>query len=116
MSSIRNLQIGDMVSKTGGFGGSGVVVEKGDDGTVVVDSEPMTVSQYHRHTNTSGLTPEEKEEFNFILDQIYSSDSRTERLAGIAGEISRLKERNGNQNIIRYLRNQQAYLMRNSRG
>ena len=48
-------QIGDLVSKAGIYTNPGVIVEKKEDGTVVVDTEPMEVNKYHRYTNTTGL-------------------------------------------------------------
>ena len=42
--------IGDLVSKAGIYTNAGVVVDKKDDGTVTVDTEPMVVNQYHRYT------------------------------------------------------------------
>ena len=59
--------IGDLVSKSGVYTEPGVIVEKKDDGNVVVDTEPMQINKYHRHANTTGLTEQEKEEFNRIL-------------------------------------------------
>lgn len=116
MSALKTLQIGDLVTRTGSFASPGVVVQKNDDGSVVVDTEPQAVSDYHKYTNTTGLTEDEKDEFNCILDEIYARPNQAERIQGIEEEIGRLREQQANQNIVRYLRNQQAYLMRNSRG
>lgn len=108
-------QIGDLVSKAGIYTEPGVVVEKKPDGNVVVDTEPLTVNKYHRYTNTSGLTLEEKEKFNAMLDQIYQKKDETERINDIQIEIDRLKVDPQSKNIVQYLRNQQAYLVRQSR-
>ncbi len=116
MSMVKPVQIGDLVTRTGSFASPGVVVQKNDDGSIVVDTEPLTVSEFHRYTNTSGLSEDEKDEFNNILDQIYARPNEAERVQGIEEEINRLRDQQANQNIVRYLRNQQAYLMRNSRG
>jgi hypothetical protein len=113
---VKPVQIGDLVTRTGSFASPGVVVQKNDDGSIVVDTEPLTVSEFHRYTNTSGLSEDEKDEFNNILDQIYARPNEAERVQGIEEEINRLRDQQANQNIVRYLRNQQAYLMRNSRG
>ena len=56
-------QIGDMVSKAGIYTNPGVVIEKKEDGTVLIDTEPMVVNKYHRYANTTGLTEEEKGRF-----------------------------------------------------
>lgn len=108
-------QIGDLVSKAGVYTEPGVVVEKKEDGSVVVDTEPMTVNKYHRYTNTTGLSDKEKDEFNQILDQIYSKDSDLERINDIQTEIDRLKVDPKSRNIVQYLRNQQAFLIRQAK-
>ena len=116
MGPIKIVNIGDLVSKAGNFTAPGVVVKKNPDGTVLVDTEPMVVSQYHRYTNTTGLTEEEKNEFNSILDQIYQKTNDIERINDIQSEIDRLRGSQTGQNIVRYLRNQQAFLIRESHG
>ncbi len=40
--------IGDLVPKTGIYTNPGVVTQKNDDGTVIVDTEPMTMNKFHR--------------------------------------------------------------------
>lgn len=107
--------IGDLVPKSGVYTEPGVIVEKREDGTVVVDTEPMQVNKYHRYTNTTGLTEPEKEEFNRILDQIYSKENDTERINDIQTEIDRLKVDPKQKNIVQYLRNQQSALIRNAK-
>lgn len=49
-------EIGDLVSKSGIYTEPGVVVEKKEDGGIVVDTEPMSINRYHRFTNTTGLS------------------------------------------------------------
>lgn len=107
--------IGDLIAKAGIYTNPGVVVEKKDDGTVVVDTEPMTLHKYHRYTNTTGLTEEEKMKFNAILDEIYKQDNDVEKINGIQSNIDQLKVDPKNQNIVQYLRNQQAHLIRQAK-
>lgn len=107
--------IGDLVSKAGIYTEPGVVTEKKDDGNVVVDTEPMKIHKYHRYTNTSGLSEPEKEEFNKILDQIYTKENDVERINDIQVEIDRLKQDPQSKNIVQYLRNQQSHLIRGAR-
>lgn len=116
MRSLRSVQVGDMVSRSGNASEPGVVVQKNPDGTVVVDTEPLTVSQFHRYTNTTGLTEIEKNQFNGILDQIYQKTSDIERINDIQTEIDRLRASPGSQNIVKYLRNQQSFLIRDTKG
>jgi len=105
-------QIGDLVPKAGIYTKQGVVVEKKDDGTVVVDTEPLEVSKYHRHTNTTGLSVNEKNMFNQILDKVYQRPEDVDKINEIQKEIDRMKVDPNNQNIVQYLRNQQSHLVR----
>jgi hypothetical protein len=117
MTSLKAVQVGDMVSRSGSLTGPGVVVQKNPDGSVVVDTEPLTLSQYHRYTNTTGLSESEKNQFNEILDQIYQKTNDIERINDIQSEIDKLRCAPGSsQNIIKYLRNQQAFLIRDTKG
>jgi len=108
-------QIGDLVPKSGIFTEPGVVVEKKEDGSVVVDTEPMQINKYHRYLNTTGLTEDEKAEFNSILDQIYQKTDDTERINDIQHEIDRLRLDPQHKNIVQYLKNQQNFLIRQAR-
>lgn len=107
--------IGDLVPKSGVYTQPGVVVEKKEDGNVVIDTEPMKINKYHRYTNTTGLTEQEKIAFNDILDQIYAKESDMERINDIQTEIDRLKMDPKSRNIVQYLRNQQAHLIRGTK-
>ena len=108
-------QIGDLIPKSGLYTEPGVVTEKKEDGTVTIDTEPMTIHKYHRYGNTTGLTIEEKTIFNDILDNIYAKEDDLEKLNDIQKEIDRLKIEPANKNIVQYLRNQQAVLVREAK-
>lgn len=108
-------QIGDLVPKAGMFTNPGVVVEKRDDGNVVVDTEPMTVNKFHRYANTTGLSEAEKGKFNEILDGIYTKENDVEKINDIQQNIDQLKADPVNQKIVQYLRNQQAHLIRTAK-
>ena len=108
------VQIGDLV-KTGIYTEPGIVSKINDDGTVLVDTEPLSIFKYHRYLNTSGLTSEEKEKYNTILDQIYSKENDMDKLNSIQQEIDTLEKDPGSGNIIRYLRNQQSVLIRSTK-
>lgn len=107
--------IGDLVPKAGIYTEPGVVIERKENGHVVVDTEPLSVNKYHRYTNTTGLSENEKNEFNSILDQIYAKEATTDRINDIQKEIDRLKVDPKTRNIVQYLRNQQAYLARETK-
>ena len=116
MGPVKNVNIGDIVPRSGNYTEPGIVIEKRPDGTVVVDTEPMAVSQFHRYLNTTGLSEDEKNQFNGILDQIYQKTNDIERINDIQNEIDKLRMNPTNQNVVRYLRNQQAFLIREARG
>lgn len=108
-------KIGDLVQKAGIYTNPGVVVEKRDDGTVVVDTEPMTINKYHRYTNTTGLTESEKLKFNEILDSIYQKENDVEKINDIQKNIDNLQTDPLNSRLVQYLRNQQAHLIRKAK-
>jgi hypothetical protein len=62
------------------------------------------------------LSEDEKNQFNGILDQIYQKTNDIERINDIQNEIDKLRMNPTNQNVVRYLRNQQAFLIREARG
>ena len=109
------VNIGDLVPRSGIYTEPGVVTEKKDDGNVVIDTDPMKINQFHRYANTTGLSEPEKQEFNKILDQIYTKENDVERINDIQTEIDRLKQDPHSKNIVQYLRNQQSVLIRGSR-
>jgi hypothetical protein len=113
---VKNVNIGDVVARSGIYTEPGVVTEKKLNGTVVVDTEPMSVNKYHRYANTTGLSEEEKNQFNGILDQIYQKTNDIERINDIQMEVDKLRMNPENQNVVRYLRNQQAFLIRQAKG
>ena len=109
-------QIGDLVPKSGLYTEPGVVVEKNEEeGSVVIDTEPLTINKFHRYRNTTGLTLDEKNTFNEILDAIYQEEDDLTKLDMIQKEIEELKTDTSNKNVVRYLRNQQAQLIREVR-
>ena len=107
--------IGDLVGKAGIYTNQGVIVEKKDDGTVIIDTEPMTVNKYHRYTNTTGLSLREKEVFNDILDEIFKKDDDVEKINDIQVSVDKLQVDPKNHKIVQYLRNQQAHLIRKAK-
>ena len=88
---------------------------KRDDGTVVVDTEPMQINKYHRYANTTGLSEREKTTFNAILDEIYKKEDDVEKINDIQLNIDKLKVDPNNSNVVQYLRNQQAHLIREAK-
>lgn len=105
--------IGDLVPKSGIYTEPGVIVEKNNDGSVRVDTEPMSVNKFHRYTNTTGLTEEEKNKFNEILDDIYAnSGDDVQKINDIQKQIDQMKTDPASKNIVQYLHNQQAFLIR----
>ena len=114
-SRSSKLQIGDFVLKAGIYTNPGVVVEKKEDGTVIVDTEPDMIKQYHRHTNTTGLTPDEKQRFNEIMDNVIRADQNSDRINQLQSTIDTLKSDPTHKKVVEALRNEQAQLIRISR-
>jgi len=109
------VQIGDMVPKSGIYTNPGVVIEKKGDGTVVIDTDPMAINKFHRYANTTGLTGEEKQQFNQLLDEIYQKTSDVEKINDIQLQIDQLKTDPKNHRVVQYLRNQQSHLIRQAK-
>src|SRR5688572_1382204 len=99
------VHIGDLIQRSGIYTEPGVVVEKKDDGSVVVDTEPLSVNKYHRYSNTTGLSEADKERFNNILDRIYENEDNIAKLNDLQKEIDTLKIEPSNKNVVQYLRN-----------
>ena len=75
-----NVQIGDLVNKAGIYTKPGVVTEKKEDGNVVIDTDPELIKKYHRYSNVSGLTAEEKDKFNGIMDEVMANANNADRI------------------------------------
>ncbi len=108
-------QIGDLVPKSGIYTEPGVVVERKEDGTVTIDTDPLTINKYHRYSNTTGLSNDDKLKFNAILDEIFRNDDDVIRINEIQKEIDMLKTDPNSRNIVQYLKNQQSILIRESK-
>jgi hypothetical protein len=108
------LKVGDYISGSGTNTKPGVVVEKKEDGTVLVDTDPAVVSEYHRYANTSGLTPEQKHQFNAIMDEINQTEDSVSQLELIDAKIAELRQDPANKDLAQVLRNQQSKLIRKS--
>lgn len=108
-------KVGDLVPRTGIYTEPGVITEKTADGGVLIDTDAMAINKFHRYTNTTGLTEVEKNKFNGILDEIYKKEDDVEKINDIQVAIDRLKADPEDRNIVQYLRNQQAVLIRQAR-
>jgi len=108
-------EIGDLVNKSGIYTKPGVVTQKNVDGTVSISTAPLKVSKFHRYANTTGLSEIDKNKFNEILDEIYTKPDGVDRINNIQLEIDRLKADPQSSNVVQYLRNQQAVLIRETR-
>jgi len=114
-SSKTGAQVGDLVQKAGIYTNPGVVTQRTEDGTITVDTDPLAINRYHRYSNTTGLSETEKATFNQILDEIYAArPNDVDKINDIQNQIDRLKIDPTNRNVVQYLRNQQAHLIRKS--
>ncbi len=107
-----HVQIGDYVTRAGIYTKPGVVTEKKEDGTVIIDTNPEQIKKYHRHSNTSGLTLEEKERFNGIMDEVMAVGVPVDRIQNLQLKIDALKATGQNKKIVQSLNNEQAQLIR----
>jgi hypothetical protein len=110
-----NIQVGDMVNRAGIYTKPGVVIEKNEDGTVTIDTDAETVGSFHRHANTTGLTPEDKDRFNGIMDDIMEMSENTERLNDLQAKIDELRLDPESKKLMQALKNEQSSLIRMSR-
>lgn len=111
----NKLQIGDFVGRAGIYTKPGVVTEKKDNGDVVVDTDPAMIEKYHRYAVVTGLTPENKEKFNEIMDEVMKMKNNDERLNSLQTRIDELKNDPINKKVVGALHNEQAVLIRMSR-
>jgi type I restriction-modification system DNA methylase subunit len=107
-----NMQIGDLVQKAGIYTKPGVVVDKKDDGTVIIDTEPKQIEKYHRYANTSGLTPQEKARFNSIMDEVMDAKDNGERINKLQEQIDQVRTEPEGKRVFDTLVNQQSILIR----
>lgn len=112
---VPDYQVGDYIAKAGIYTRPGVIVEKNEDGTLTIDTDEESIKQYHRHSNTTGLTPEEKERFNSIMDDIITADGNAEKLNALQESIDTLSREDGTKKVVQSLRNEQAQLIRHAR-
>ena len=109
-----DLKIGDLITKAGIYSNPGVVTKKNEDGSVSVDTRAEIIDKYHRHTNTSGLSEEDKNRFNEIIDAMQDL-SPLEQIEKLQDKIDNLKLNTENKYLVQYLRNQQAHLVAKSK-
>ncbi|MEN9809872.1 MAG: hypothetical protein RLZZ488_1439 [Pseudomonadota bacterium] len=107
-----NMQIGDYVPKAGIYTKPGIVVDKKEDGTVVIDTDPRQVEKYHKYANTSGLTPEEKVRFNAIMDEVMDAGDDAERINRLQEKIDLVRTEPNGKRVFDTLVNQQSTLIR----
>ena len=110
-----NIQIGDLVNKAGIYTKPGVVTEKKEDGNVVIDTDPELIKKYHRYSNITGLTAEEKDKFNGIMDEVMGNENNVERLNILQMKIDNLRAEGSSAKVVSTLRNEQAQLIRHAR-
>jgi hypothetical protein len=109
-----NMQIGDYVPKAGIYTKPGVIVEKKEDGTVIIDTDQATIEKYHKYANTSGLTPEEKIRFNSIMDEVMESSDDADRINRLQQKIDMVRSEPDGKRVFETLVNQQSTLIRYS--
>jgi hypothetical protein len=106
------IKIGDYVPKVGIYTNPGVVAEKKEDGTIIIDTDKDAIKKYHRHSITTGLTPDEKDRFNSIMDDVMSLGDNTDRILVLQDKIDKMKSDPVEKKVSDSLRNEQAQLIR----
>ncbi|KAB8031968.1 hypothetical protein [Fluviispira multicolorata] len=106
------IQVGDYVSKVGIYTNPGVVEDKREDGTVVINTDKDMINKFHRHSITTGLTPDEKDTFNSIMDNIMSLEVQSDRILTLQDIIDEMRTDPKMKKVSDYLRNEQAQLIR----
>ncbi len=109
------IKIGDFVPKVGIYTNPGVVAEKKEDGTIIVDTDKQMIKKFHRHSITTGLTPEEKDKFNNIMDEVMDLKDNTQRILTLQDRIDKMRTNPMEKKVSDFLRNEQAQLIRWSR-
>lgn len=111
----KKVEIGDYVTRAGVYTEPGVVIDKDEDtGVVTVDTSEETINEYHKYANTTGMTLEQKREFNDIMESVMSADNDPERVKMIQSKIDQLRLDEKNVPIVSTLRNEQNALIRRS--
>ena len=108
------IEIGDFVPRAGIYTRPGVVAEKKENGDVVVNTSPEMIQKYHRHAITTGLSMEDKDKFNAIMDDVMKMKTNDERMSSLQSTIDSLKENPINKKVTGALHNEQAVLIRKS--
>ena len=117
MNNIKasDVEIGDFVPQAGIFTKPGVVKEVLENGQVVIDTSPEALQiQRHGLGLTTGLTLDEKFEFNKIMDEIKSMQSAPEQINALQEKLDELKGSGASKKLTGRLLNEQARLIRMS--
>ena len=114
-NALDKVQIGDYVSSCGIFTKPGVIIEKKDDGTLVIDTDPTVISEYKKYGDVTGLPPEQKAQFNDILDNVYSQDNAGEQVNLLETKINELRLDPTKADLVINLRGEQSKLIRESK-
>ncbi|APJ03252.1 hypothetical protein [Silvanigrella aquatica] len=109
------IQLGDYVPKVGIYTNPGVVAEKKEDGTIIIDTDKDAIKRYHRHSLTTGLTPDEKDKFNNIMDDVMSEKDNKQRILTLQQVIDKMRTNPKDKKVSDFLRNEQAQLIRCAR-
>jgi hypothetical protein len=115
LSSLQDVQIGDYVPKAGIYTDPGVIKGITPEGSIIVSTDPVDISYYHRHTITTGMKPEEKDLLNSILDEVKSLAKDQDKMNALQFSIDDLKKNSASKKVTDMLSNEQARLIRSAR-
>ena len=111
-----HVKIGDFVPRAGIYTNPGVVVDKKENGDLVIDTDPEAIKKFHRHSVTNGLTVEDKERFNIIMDEIMAGETTgSTKINTLQAFIDDLKADPASLKVANALKTEQAQLIRLSK-
>lgn len=104
------VQPGDVVYDSKGRPG---VVTRRDvlSGQVQAEAQGEKIDTARKYGFINGLTPEDRQQFYAIVDDINKLQNAEERVHAYSKQIEQLKEHPKNRHLVRYLTSEQAHLM-----
>ncbi len=106
-----SLRVGDTAFMRGG---SPTIVRDRDPitGKLQLESDTEKIKEDSRHGYLNGITPENRQVFYDILDQVKSdSEDPEERVTQLAGRLAELDQDPHNMQLAKYLRAEMVHIM-----
>lgn len=92
-------------------GNPGVITTKdASSGRIGVDEGPEEVAREMRHGYINGLSQEQRDQFNGIMDEVRETPDAKERVAALESKIRELGDKPENRIVSRYLDAQKMHI------